>query len=1104
MTRDAATQRQVTAANPVASTWLSANAGSGKTSVLTNRVARLLLNGADPASILCLTYTKAAAFEMQNRLFTRLGTWAMLPEPELIAALTALGLDTLGDLGHARRLFARAIEAPGGLRIQTIHSFCAGLLRRFPLEAGVSPGFREMEDRAAQLLREDIVEDIAARLDPEAVAGLAQLTAEGDIGKLVSEIAKNRTAFSPPLDRAATFRLFGIADDVTVQSLCDEFLVGDEAGWMPEVISLMAASAKVTDLKNAEKLGALDWGQPSMALLKGLEDILLTRESKVAAPYSAKLDSFPTKDIKPLLGENLDRLRAMMAGVEAARKRRIADQAARRTTALHRFAALFLPEYAARKAALGVLDFDDLTLGALRLLTDPSVAQWVLYRLDGGLSHVLVDEAQDTSPEQWQVIGRLTEEILSGQAGRDGERTIFVVGDVKQSIYSFQGANVEDFDRMQKHFDARLAGANGGLQRETLEHSFRSSPAILRVVDAALGDEDGQFALGGSFHHEAFRNQMAGRVDLWPHFAKTDEPDQGKWTDPVDLISPEHHFARLARRIAEHIKATLAGGMIIPTKDGERPVKPGDFLILVRRRSELFGEVIRALKVAGLPVAGADRLKLGGELAVRDLASLLAFLATPEDDLALAEALRSPLLGWDEAALYVLAQGRAGYLWTALRAKAVDHPETLAILNDLRDVVDYLRPYDLIERILTRHKGRQRLISRLGAEAEEGIDVLLAQALAYERNDVPSLTGFLSWLQTDDIDIKRQSDGSGRLIRVMTVHGAKGLEAPIVILPDTADRPLPDKGRLIRLQDGPMVWKPSKDECPPAVLSAVALRTEAAQRESLRLLYVAMTRAQSWLIVAAAGGLKSHTSIPKPDDIPAWYDRIKAGMAASGAIVTPEGGLTVGYGKWPDAAAAVAQDTAADETLPAFARTLAPPVFRAAAPVSPSKLDGMKVLPGDSDGLDDAALSRGIDLHRLLQHLPGQDPALWPALSAALIADPETCARRLAEASFLLTDPALAAVFACDTLAEVAVTADLDGTPMFGSIDRLIIKPEGVLAVDFKSNRIEPETAEAVPEGLRLQLRAYVVALRQIYPDRRVEAAILWTGSGRLMQLCDL
>ncbi len=534
----------------------------------------------------------------------------------------------------------------------------------------------------------------------------------------------------------------------------------------------------------------------------------------------------------------------------------------------------------------------------------------------------------------------------------------------------------------------------------------------------------------------------------------------------------------------------------------------GDVLILVQRRSDLFHEIIRACKVANLAIAGADRLKLGGELAVRDIAALLSFVATDDDDLSLAAALRSPLFGLTEAQLYDLAQGRDGKrLWEVLRNHP-DHAETVSILADLRDRSDFLRPYDLIERLLTRHDGRRRLIARLGPEAEDGIDELLGQALAYERVEVPSLTGFLGWMETDEVEVKRQPDSAGNRIRVMTVHGAKGLEAPVVILPDTADRNPSAGGELMTLAPGAIAWRTGADASPPQIATARDALRERQQEENMRLLYVAMTRAQSWLIVAAAGKIEKEG---------AWYNIVAQGMEHAGGVqvagATGFGPIQrLSLGDWPedrpDSRAGQGPTPAEAAPLPHWATSAAPTPTGGLAALTPSGLGGAKVMPGEGAGLsEEAAMLRGTRLHLLLEHLPQWPRADWPGVAQALLAataDPDLPADNaalLAEAQAVLSAPALAFLFAPEALAEVEITSPLGPRRMLGTIDRLILSPGQVLAVDYKSNAVVPDRPEEVPIGLLRQMGAYAAALERIYPDRTVQTALLWTRTAQLMPL---
>ncbi len=1088
-----ATVAQVQAANPVDSTWLSANAGSGKTRVLTDRVARLLLRGVEPQRILCLTYTKAAATEMQNRLFKRLGEWAMMPDQALRGALADLGESNALDeamMGQARQLFARAIDTPGGLRIQTIHSFCAMLLRRFPLEAGVSPQFTEMDDRAGQMLRDEILEVMADSRESGLVRRLAGIVAEGNLPGVIQQITGLRTGFSAPVSRSDLLAKFDLPAGFDEQKLMAEVFLGGEAALIERIAETINDLGQ--GMRERDILRSAQFTAPSSASLFALErTMLFQKDGKKGLAGEAKIGDFPVKEARTRLAHQMPQIEDLMRRVEVAMPRRLALNAVNRTIVLHDFARAFLGHYAAGKAARGWLDFDDLIHHAKRLLTEPGLAAWVLYRLDGGIDHVLVDEAQDTSPDQWQVIQSLTDEFFVGENHARMDRTIFVVGDKKQSIYSFQGADVAAFDRMYQHFAARTAGVDRALIPGELRHSFRSSSNILRLVDYVF-QGNARSAIGGEVQHFAFRDDQPGRVDLWPIVPPSSDPKDENAFDPVDIVGETSAQATLATMIATEIKAMLAAGAQIRVGGTVRPIHAGDILILVQRRSTLFSEIIRACKKAELPIAGADRLRLGAEIAVKDLAALLSFLATPEDDLSLATVLRSPLCGLTEADLYALAWPRKGYLWQALREG--DRFDTVnAMLADLMAQADFLRPYELIERALTRHDGRRRLLARLGPEAEDGIDELLQQALAHERRDIPSLTSFLVALQTSDVEVKRQADGAGGRIRVMTVHGAKGLEAPVVILPDTADHTANDRARMLNLADGTVMDRPPAEEMPAMLKSSKASKAARDAEERLRLLYVAMTRAQSWLIVAAAG------KVTQPQ---CWYTLVQQAFADLGPNVPmPDGRQRHDFGAWPMDLGRAAVLPSVNIELPVWTQAPAPEPVLSPKQISPSDLGGAKALPGES-GLDvDLAKAQGTALHLLLEHLPSAGPTDRPALAAALIPDTSLRMAVLPQVLSILADDSLAPIFGPGSLAEVALTAELGGRRLVGTVDRLLVTPNRVLAVDFKSNRVVPDRADHVPDGILAQMGAYAEALAQIYPDRQVEVAVLWTSAARLMPL---
>ena len=1091
MSFDAATKRQHHAADPARSTWLTANAGSGKTRVLTDRVARLLLAGVDPQHILCLTYTKAAASEMQNRLFSSLGGWAMLSDNALAGALAKLGEPGPHDLSHARTLFARAIETPGGLKIQTIHAFCAAILRRFPLEAGVSPQFTEIDEGQASALRADVM-DALAQNQPQIIGALAErFTGEG-FDALSAETVTHQDRFAGA--EADLRSAFGLAKGETEETLAGRIFLGGEGALLARLQEILSHGS-ANDQKAAERLRGVGT-PPDVTDLPVLESIFLFGE-RTKAPFGSKAGTFPTKASRAALGADANALDALMDRVAEARETRLALAALDRSQALHAFARAFLPAYAEAKAQRGWLDFDDLIRQTRTLLSDSAAASWVLYRLDGRIEHILVDEAQDTSPAQWEVIGKLAEEMASGDDGGP-PRSLFVVGDRKQSIYSFQGADAAAFDRMRTHFEQRLAPGRG-LNAQQLEHSFRSSAAILSAVDHTIAAAGG---LGEDSVHLAFHETRPGRVDLWPVVPPAEAVDPGHWSDPVDLPGSSHHSVVLAQRIAQTVRR-MVNSETIPAGNGRKRIGPGDVLILVQGRNALFHNIIRACKTAGLDVAGADRLKLAAELAVKDLVALLSFLALPEDDLSLAAALRSPLFGLSEAQLYELAAKRDGrFLWAELRAQRNDFPDAVARLTDLASDADFLRPYELLDRILTRHGGRNRLLARLGTEAEDGIDALLNQTLAYERMHVPSLTGFLAWYASEAVEVKRRPEGAGDKLRVMTVHGAKGLEAPIVILPDTL-RADPDRaGEVLVTEEGAALWSQPRSESPAALAAAREAKARADREERQRLLYVAMTRAESWLIVCGAGD--------RPARGGTWYDHVEAGLRAAGAeaLPMPDGdGLRLSHGDWATGETVEGAETVTvSAEIADWMRLAAPTPSKPETPLSPSDLGGAKALPGASGLDEEAALARGTRLHRLLEILPGGPPDEWQALADSALGGIDELERSslLAEARAVLTKPSLAPLWSPDALVEVEISAelpDLSGRRITGAIDRLIGGPGRVLAIDFKSNATVPARPEDTPDGLLRQMGAYAAALSRIYPDRPVETAILWTRTATLMRL---
>jgi ATP-dependent helicase/nuclease subunit A len=792
------------------------------------------------------------------------------------------------------------------------------------------------------------------------------------------------------------------------------------------------------------------------------------------------------------------------------------------TGALVRLGDALMKAYEHRKRLQGLLDYDDLVLKALDLLRRPGVAPWVLFKLDGGLDHILIDEAQDTNPEQWEIIAALAEEFFAGDGAGDRVRTVFAVGDAKQSIYSFQRADPRAFNAMREHFQAKVVAANQAWAVVPLEISFRSTEPVLHAVDAVFQNSEaanGVVLDGGAIRHVASRAGHAGIVELWPAVL----PDPEENLDPAEAVMPRRRHAeprtRLARAIAATIAQWLASGERLDSRG--RPLRPGDVMVLVRRRNEFVGDLLRALKQKDVPVAGADRLVLTEQLAVQDLVALGRFLLLPEDDLTLATVLKGPLFGLTEDELFSLAYNRGKEtLWSRLRHMAPDSLTMNAAARRLRELLaraDFVPPFELYAEILGAGGGRRAMLERLGPEASDPIEEFLAHALSYEREHVPSLQGFLRWLVAGEIEVKRDfAERQRDEVRILTVHGAKGLEAPVVFIPDSLQ--LPDN-------KAPLLW--SEDEalplwCPRKALAAPFYRAERdawRQRqlqEYRRLLYVALTRAQDRLYLCGW-----ETQRPAREVAP-WHVLCEAGWRGIAEPLPFDTRPLLGErdGWTGEGLRLIGAQTASPtrDRFVAGTRHVAPLPAWAMSPPSPEPIPPKPLLPSRPGGPEPATLSplavagrdrfkRGLLVHRLLQSLPELPEAAREAAARQFLALPvnglaaaeqaELCAETLA----VLQEPGFAELWGPDAQAEVPVVGLIGEHALSGQIDRLLVTDERVLIVDFKTIRPSPATEHEVPVPYLQQLSTYQAALGRIYPGRRVDCALLWTDGPRLMPI---
>ncbi len=1117
-------------ADPKVSAWVAANAGSGKTHVLAQRVINLLLKGVEPEKILCITFTKAAAANMAKRVFDTLAAWTTLGDAALDDAIRARS-DMAPDAERralARRLFARALETPGGLKVQTIHAFCTRLLHQFPFEANVAARFTVLDETEQTQLLEQLT--LAVLLDgaraPDSPLGRAlatAMTAAADqtfrelvrgaigrrdaIGRWVIEAGGVNAAI------AGLSRALGIDPAATRESVEEEFFGGSSIA-PTEWTSLATALARgsKTDVEQARRFNLL----ASLARADRVEtylDIFCTSEER------SPRKSIITKAVKVIgLAERLaveqERVCALLHRLRAVICR---DRSAALLTVAHEV----LTRYQNEKARRGLLDYDDLIDKTLSLLGSVDAA-WVHYKLDLGIDHLLIDEAQDTSHKQWQIVRHLVAEFTAGAGARPTPRTIFAVGDEKQSIYSFQNAAPKEFAEMRRYFERAHKNAELEFVFREFKHSFRSGDSVLGAVDEVFKSKAIAASVAsdsdGFPPHIALPDAPPSEVELWEPTAPDERREIEGWDAPFDQISETSPRVKLARRIARAVRRLVEQRE--PAGIERRAVRYGDVLILVRQRGELFEAIIRALKDEGVTVAGADRLVLTEHIAVMDLIALADALLLPEDDLALATVLRSPLFGFEDDDLFAIAWDRGPLsLRAALARKSGEHQKfaaASAVLDKLAEAARRQPPFAFYAQILGAEGGRRRFLARLGHEANDALDEFLNLAFDYERRQTPSLQGFLAWLRQARAEVKRDMEIARDEVRVMTVHGAKGLEAPIVILADTMTPPAgPKPPRLLTLAGDAMIWAGRKADDAPAVAMARQSALVEAGDEYRRLLYVAMTRAADWLIVCGAEG-----KTKRPEGC--WYDLVRDALGPF--LVEDNDGedkilryrKTLPDAVAPRAAAAAGPANAEHRALPAWLRQPVPVEIERAGTLAPSAAFGEEIGRAASVGVSAAerhkALVRGRIVHRLMQSLPDippprrKDAAEHYLAGAAKNFSSAEQAEIVRQILVILDAPEFAELFAPGSRAEVPIVGRIarpNGAPVavVGLVDRLVVTDRAVLISDYKTDSLVPRSLDEVPPAYVAQLALYRAVLARLYPHEAVGAALIFTAGPVLIEI---
>lgn len=1101
---DAAQRRS---SDPAASVWVSANAGAGKTYVLAQRVVRLLLSGVPPRAILCLTYTTAAAAEMAQRVYNELAALATMDDADLLArvALLAPGAEPAAAAERARTLFAEALETPGGLKVQTIHAFAAALLRRFPLEANVSGSLQVLDDPTREDLTDRAIAAVLSRAVADPTGPVAQhvetlMPHVSDVG-----LGKYLKAAVGEHRRLGRWLRSGSSAAALTCDLRAALALPDPVPPLGEDVCrrlrdaiVASGSGKASAERIAAALGCREAERAPLWATIFLTTSGAPRALSGVVPKSVLAD-WP--ELEALIAAEQERLGAL---AEAERL----EAAIAATVPLMQLAWLVEEELSAAKRRRGLIDYDDQIETAMHLVRSGSAAAWVRYKLDEGIDHVMVDEAQDTSPPQWMLVEALTEEFFAGAGARPVNRTLFVVGDEKQSIYSFQGAAPRLFGEKRASYSAMAAAVKRPLHCVALQHSMRSMPQVLSAVDRVFASDDLAAAVGapaGGVRHLPVKDGPGG-VDLWPLFCDDEEEKPEAWDAPFDQAPDNAGSVKLVRAIADTIQRWTG----VEGPAGGPRIRPGDVMILSRRRGTFASLMNRELKARGIPAAGADRLEVTGHIAVKDMIALARALIA-RDDLSLAAVLKSPLFGFDDDALFRVARERAGTLFAALAGGDEAARDAHATLERWRTLAQTARPFDFFAQILLGEGRRADFAARMGAEAQDALDALLEEALAFERRDVPALETFLARLARTKTELRRVSDGTEDAVRVLTAHGAKGLEAKVVFLCDVGSQTTNVQQRppVVAVPSAShgfedvLVFAPNKDYQPPAVRAVLEAKAAAERDEHMRLLYVGMTRAERHLVICGSYARK------KPGE-GMWHQRVHAALAPDAQEIAMPGGTGLAWRSPPTTGVHGEPDPLEPPVTTARPHWLPAPALvaqRTPEPLAPSGGDHVAATGTSSAGprpLD--AASFGSIVHALLERdepaeaMAARVSAAHPALGAADVA--AVVAEAVAAASLPQLAPGTRTVH---VRREVDVVGDIwwDGRlrRASGRIDRLQIDERRALIVDYKTDRIVPTTPAGVPEPYRRQLAIYRALVAAMLPEHDVTTAIVWTATQAFMPM---
>jgi ATP-dependent helicase/nuclease subunit A len=1121
--------RQNSASNPIHSVWVSANAGAGKTHILVERIIRLLLPpfNCPPHKILCLTYTKAAATEMTERLFHRLGAWITKTDAELLDDITKMTGRTpaYNDIIIARRLFASVLETAGGLKIQTIHGFCEHLLRRFPNESGYPTDFTLLSDVDLKNIYHDALNNLSLYVlqnpQTELANALGVISKHYNMNDFIDLVINSRKIYTQITADGSEFwnaerlvQTLGLPSEIENKNIYDDFLNLLDDTKISCLISALE-SGGTNDNKRADTLKYIQ--------IKGIDNFNLWSELFLTGKKEMRVKkSFITKDIQkkfPDLSDYLFTLYDVFAKTYIHHNGMLIYDLTKNTSLVLKNIYTFIDNV---KHAKNVCDFDDIIMRTRNLLTNTDVSSWVLWKFDGGIDHILVDEAQDTAPEQWDIIRSITQDFFKPNHNDNGfkHRTVFAVGDEKQSIYGFQGAAPEKMAQNADFFASQASSINHQWSAENLRGSFRSSPAIMNLVDNVFQNEAAAGVLFGNLErieHYAVANMGPGYVEMMPPVVPVQNDNADAWTDALDSVSSLSPKAINAKKIALKIQELLQSPKLIPST--RRPAEPKDIMILLQKRDATMQSLIKELIALKIPVSGLDRIYLLNEMAILDMLALIDFCLYTDDDLSLAQILRSPLCDISEEDLFILCHNRTGKLWHSLDLHKDNKPnfsDAYHFLNILLMQSQTLSVFEFISFVLETHQGRKKFIARLGRDCLDGLDELVNKALAFGQNRNPSLQAFVQFMRDSGGNQKRDIDTNHNAVQIMTIHGSKGLEAPIVFLPDCCDLPKTNgdlfKRFVITADNTPMILKEGGQH-PTAIDHKEFLKSKDLD-ENRRLLYVALTRAKDWLFIS--GKLRKSKNDKYKISDKCWYHYIKNGLLCldNYDMIDSENSQfpTYIYNDIATHEITYKPKPAVTESSPPALHTRSLPAWALADAVTIQHQKNKFIAPSTATNThyvhdDDNAKMRGIIIHKLLEILVNMPPQHRPQATDNYLKKynltAQTHERYKSEIFNLMDNPDFNILLSSNGLSEVPIMGqipELDNMNVSGQIDRMVITDTQILLADYKTDKdLSKDTP--LPEQYVLQMALYQSACKHIYPNKTIKCFIIATAKPDIIEI---